>query len=709
MATCDAYKNTPAPIHPVIDDYFGTKVVDNYRYMEDLSNPAVQGWIKTQADFTHQLLEQIPGRDAFFRRMIELDGSVSERLTKVFHLENGILFYLKRESNDEVWKLYKRNSLQEEEVLLVDPECFRADTGKLHAIVSFMPSWDGQYVAFGIAVNGSGDATLHVVDTITLDSIDQPIPSAGRYEYYGFWLPDSRAFFYNRCQEMVEGMADTEKYQKSRVYLHRLGTSIDDDILLLDYGTTPLLESLAETPFVTSLPNSNVVLTLILNGTQQALRLFAKPLVSLTDNNIDWREVCNTSDQVTYFDVHGDYIYLLTHKNTPCGKVVKVPLSAPNFSKAEVVLDESRLVLKELRSAKDAVYVQATDGMNGAIIRIPHNGRAETLAFPWDGIAIQLFRNDPRVEGILLSISSWIRYNCIYEYKPETRQFSEVSFKPKGQYDAPEDLVFREIDVRSHDGVMVPLSIIHRRGLQLDGSNPCWLVGYGAYGALIKPFYDPAFYAWFEKRGIAAFAHVRGGGVKGETWYRDGFRQTKPNTWKDFICCAEYLIDQQYTSPEKLGGEGESAGGILIGRAITDRPDLFAVAIPKVGCMNPVRMETTANGVPNIPEFGSCQTDVGFRSLYEMDAYLHIEDGVNYPALLITHGMNDTSVDPWQSAKFAARAQAASASDKPVVLRIDYEAGHGRGRAKAQIFKERADIFAFMMWQFGVEEYQLSD
>ena len=197
-----------------------------------------------------------------------------------------------------------------------------------------------------------------------------------------------------------------------------------------------------------------------------------------------------------------------------------------------------------------------------------------------------------------------------------------------------------------------------------------------------------------------AFAHVRGGGAKGKEWYRAGFQQTKSNTWKDFIACAEYLIEQKYTSPAKLAGEGSSAGGILIGRAVIERPDLFAVAIPRVGLMNPVRFETTPHGIPNIAEFGSCATEVGFQALYEMDSYLHLQDRVNYPAMLITHGMNDPRVEPWQSTKFAAKAQATSASGKPVLLRMDYEAGHGNGSTMAQQLHEQADIFAFMMWQF---------
>jgi prolyl oligopeptidase len=304
----------------------------------------------------------------------------------------------------------------------------------------------------------------------------------------------------------------------------------------------------------------------------------------------------------------------------------------------------------------------------------------------------------------LITIATWTKCDSHYEYNPTTNLFTDLELQPKGKYDAPDDLVAIEVTVKSHDGTMIPLSIIHKQGIQLDSSNPCLLTGYGAYGYSYDPFYLQTQCAWYERGGIYAIAHVRGGGENGEEWYRAGFQQTKSNTWKDFIACAEYLIEEKYTSPAKLAGEGISAGGILIGRAITERPDLFAVAIPRVGCLNQVRLETTSNGVPNIPEFGSCETEAGFQALYEMDAFLHVRDGVDYPAMLITHGITDPRVEPWQSAKFAARVQAASASGKPVLLRIDYEAGHGIGSTKTQLIQERADIFAFMMWQFGIED-----
>ena len=523
-------------------------------------------------------------------------------------------------------------------------------------------------------------------------------------------MPDNQSFFYTRDQEMKEGMAVTEKYQMSLVYLHKLGTDIKKDKVILGHEISPRVNvSTVASPFIVTVPNCDCLFAVVLYGTQKEIDLYVATLDSFERGAPEWKKVCDVTDEVVIFEVHGEDLYLMTHKNAPRYKIVKTSLKNPNLSKAESVLEQTDRTVNNIFAAKDALYV-LLDGNNiDKVIRIPYGGAATELKLPFDGIVgffgndQRLSRNDPRLEGILLNMTSWTRSNNIYEYDPKTESFVETLLQPKGKYDAPDDLIALEVEVRSHDGTLVPLSIVYKKGIKLDGSNPCWLTGYGAYGFSLYLCYQHQDYAWYEKGGIAAFAHVRGGGEKGEEWYRAGFQQTKPNTWKDFIACAEYLIENKYTKQALLAGEGVSAGGITIGRAITERPDLFAVAILRVGCLNPVRFETTPNGVNNIREFGSCESHAGFKALYEMDAFLHIEDDVHYPAMMVTHGITDTRCEPWQSTKFAARVQAASASGKPVLLRIDYEAGHGAGSTKMQRLQERADIFTFMMWQFGME------
>jgi prolyl oligopeptidase len=258
-----------------------------------------------------------------------------------------------------------------------------------------------------------------------------------------------------------------------------------------------------------------------------------------------------------------------------------------------------------------------------------------------------------------------------------------------------------DVKVPSHDGAMVPMTLLYRKGLQRDGGNPTLLTAYGSYGLSETAGFSPARFAWLERGGILAFANVRGSGVYGESWRMAGFKTSKPNTWKDGVACAQYLIAQGYASPKTLAVMGTSAGGIFVGRTVTSAPQLFAAAIFNVGVMDAVRAEDSANGITNISEFGSYRNAGDFPALFEMSTYHQIQDGVSYPAVLLVHGLNDPRVDVWHSAKAAARLQAASTSGKPILLRLDAQAGHGVGSTATQRYALSADIYSFLLWQMG--------
>ncbi|MFB3904228.1 MAG: prolyl oligopeptidase family serine peptidase [Acidobacteriota bacterium] len=373
--------------------------------------------------------------------------------------------------------------------------------------------------------------------------------------------------------------------------------------------------------------------------------------------------------------------------------------AVPDYAKAETIVPAGEPVVRDLFAAKDALYVQLMEGGIGRVLRFPFDGhgRAQEIRVPFAG-SVALSGAHPQIEGILLTLTSWTKAPRICEYQPGFDALRDTKLQPLGKYDDPADLVSNEVKVKSHDGVLVPLSIVHKKGIKLDGKNPALLQGYGAYGISSDPYFNVRSLAWLEKGGILAIAHVRGGGEYGEEWHMAGFKKTKPNTWKDFIACAEYLIQNKYTSPQYLAGTGGSAGGILIGRALTERPDLFAAAIPTVGCLDMLRAETTSNGVPNIPEFGTVKDPEEFKALYEMSTLCHVKDKEAYPTVLFTHGMNDPRVDPWHSAKAAASLQAASTSGKPILLRLNYETGHGIGTTKRQAQEEYADMLSFILW-----------
>jgi prolyl oligopeptidase len=283
---------------------------------------------------------------------------------------------------------------------------------------------------------------------------------------------------------------------------------------------------------------------------------------------------------------------------------------------------------------------------------------------------------------------------------------ANTGLQPLGRFDAPDDLVATEVKVKSHDGAMVPLSIVHKRSVKLDGSNPALLVGYGSYGITYDANFDPVRLAWLEQGGVYAVANVRGSSAYGEDWYKAGYKLTKHNTWKDFIACAEHLIARKYTSNTKLGILGGSAGGITVGRALTERPDLFAAVIPAVGMLDFVRLHVMPIGPVNVVEFGDVNKEDEFRGLLAMSSYHHVKEGVKYPAVLLTHGVNDTRVNVGQSNKMYARLVAASTSGKPVLLDLDYDAGHGQGITKAQRLSQLGNIYAFVLWQAGHPAFQ---
>jgi prolyl oligopeptidase len=300
----------------------------------------------------------------------------------------------------------------------------------------------------------------------------------------------------------------------------------------------------------------------------------------------------------------------------------------------------------------------------------------------------------------------WTKPPLWYALDAKSGKLEDTHIVPPSPVDFSQ-IVSEEVKAKSADGIMVPLSIVHKRGAIMNSSNPTWLEGYGAYGITLDPVFRPTWLAFLERGGIYAIAHVRGGGEYGEDWHNAGRQLTKQNTIDDFVACGQFLIENKYTSKGKLAGEGTSAGGVTIGGAVTQRPDLFIAALIRVGDSDSLRSELMASGPANIPEFGTVKDPDGFKALYAMDAYQHVKPNA-YPAVLLTTGVNDPRVAPWQAAKMTARLQASTNSGKPVLLRVDYDAGHGLGSTKSQRDAELADELAFLFWQFGVPEFQPS-
>lgn len=713
-APCFSQVSPPkAPIRPVTDDYFGTKVVDNYRYFENLKDPEVEQWIRAQADYTRATLDALPGRAALIERITAWMGSTPTVVTGL-DIVAGRYYTLRTPAGAQSPKLYVRDGVRGEDRLLIDPEKLSPDQHSHLTIDGYTPSPDGRYVAYGLAAGGSQQSTLHILDVQarkdlpeTADRADNPV-----------WRADGRSFFYRRAQKMTAGTPAGQEWNNPRDYIHVLGRAFDDDPPIVGRGVSDAAFSLTPTerPYVMTAPSSRYAIAFVSAGTDDRLRVYAAPIASVRDGHTAWRPIAASyDDQYIAGDnsdfpiiaLAGDTLYWMSRKDAPRGRILKLDLTRRD-SRPEVVVEQGDLPISGVYAARGAIYWWVSDaGINGVRrLRLRPGARAESLHLPYVANVVGVSA-DAESDATVLSATSSLRPPAYLGVDAKTGAVTDTGLQPAGPSDQADDLVDEEVRVKSWDGTLVPLSIIHTKTVKLDGTNPTLLSGYGAYGLNAPETNGQEMRVLSDRNGITATCHVRGGGEYGEAWHQAGRQATKPNTWKDFIACAEYLIAHRYTSASHLVGSARSAGGILIGRAIEERPDLFAAAIEVSPVTDMLRFETTANGPGNTLEFGTVKTEAGFKALYAMSPYANVKDGVKYPAVLIMTGMNDPRVAPWLPAKLAARFQAATASGKPVLLRVDYDAGHGLMDAtRSQAIAGRADVLSFVLWQTGDPAFQ---
>jgi prolyl oligopeptidase len=695
-----------APVRDVTDDYFGTKVVDPYRWLENTSDPEVTAWLKAQNDYTRALLARIPGRDQLLGRIEALDNasaSVAE-----LQVWGGRYFYLRTDPGSDNRKLCVRDAVHSPERILLDPEKVVTPDGKHSSIDYFQPSPDGKYVAYGISPGGSENSVLHIIDSATGAALPDSIDRAefGRPS----WLPDGKSFFYTRTQKLAADAPPTDRYLKLRVYHHTLSHDPESEPLVFGYDVNPGVKvAESDFPLVVFSPGAPQYLVgLVVHGVKRELDLYAIPFENNPGSKTAWKKIVDQSDNITGFDVHGDNLYLLSHSQASHFKVLRTSLAAPNLGSAALIVPPGEAVVVGVAAASDALYIQDLDGGIGRLRRLSYraiaNSAPESVTLPFDGAIQSLFTN-PVEPGAWLELTSWIKSPLWYALDSKSGKLTDTGLVPPSPVDYS-GIEAEEVKAKSADGTMVPLSIVHKRGMALDGSHPTWLEAYGAYGITLDPTFRPTLLAFFERGGIFAVAHARGGGEFGEDWHLAGQKLTKQHTIDDMLAGAQYLIEHKYTSPAHLAGEGASAGGITIGGAITQRPELFGAALIRVGDSDALRSELMASGPANIPEFGTVKEPDGFKALYAMDAYVHVKPGTAYPAVLLTTGINDPRVASWQAAKMAARLQASTTSGKPILLRVEYDAGHGMGSTKSQRDAELADEIAFLFWQLGVAGFQ---
>jgi prolyl oligopeptidase len=699
----------PPPLPPRLqtDTFWGTEVRDPYRYVENDRDPEVAGWMKQQAEATAAILARIPGRTALLDRIRQLDADAAGALGGVQRTDSGHLFFARREPTENQFRLVMRTGLQGPERVLVDPEAIGKRVGQPLAIQDFAASEDGRWLAYSLQVAGSEIGELHLVDVTSGRALVEPID---RIRYAGVrWLRDGSGFFFQRLRENYANLPDSEKFGDRTTHFFSMQSRSSQAVL------SPLRNPDLKLPAYASaslapVPDSNVTVAFVVFGVDRSLALLLADAEAAAAGRARWISAVERTDEARSLGVTRDWIYLLSARNAPRHRILRMPLAAPDVAKAEVIVPAGDEIVVSMAVARDALYYTKRRGAAMQLVRVPHGApdRAETVALPFEG-TVSITAADSRRDGILFSVVAWTRAVQRFEYAPaqaaQPMRITRVTLTQPGSFDAPSQVTSREVLVPSHDGTPVPVSIIARHDLKLDGSNPTILYGYGAYGVTENPFFNPRLLAWIERGGVYVYAHVRGGGMLGTEWHEAGRKATKPNTWRDGLAVAQWLIANGYTAPERLGILGGSAGGIFVGGAINERPDLFAAAVPAVPTMDMVRAELTANGAANVPEFGTVKDEAGFRALHAMSSYSHVKDGARYPATMLVHGVNDIRVPVWQSTKYALRLAAATTGG-PVLMRLDYALGHGQGATRAQQQEQIADIWSFMLWQFGVPEFQ---
>ena len=694
-----------APVRPVTDVYHGTTVVDPYRYMEKLDDPEVQHWMQAQAAYTRGVLDRLPGRTALLDRIHDLANTDTQR--SAFVRRGNRYFYLLTTPGAQQPRLYYRDGIEGNEQLLLDPAALARDSGTPHAIDYFTPSWDGRLIAYGVSTGGSEASELHVMDVASRQVHTEAIDRTS--DAVVTWRPDNRSFFYTRYPRLTADMPPAERMFNARTYLHVVGAHPDGegDAVVFGRGVNAAVDvPSGQATYIILTPDSPYAIAVANhNMDENPATLFVAPLAQIKGARTPWRKLADVADGVTQFRPHGDKLFFLSLLNAPRAQLKTLELRHADIKRARVIVPESPGVLTDIDLAREGLYVRRRNGATSEILRVAYDGKSQGVVPLPNAGHVGATVTDPAEAGLLFSLQGWTNPEQVYRYDPERNVADNTGLIPASRVDVSA-YTSEETEAVALDGTRIPLSIVYRKDLVRDGKRPLILSGYGAYGNAIEPRFNPTRLAWLDNGGILATAHIRGGGEFGEAWHLGGQKLTKLNTVFDFIACGQYLVDHGYTDSAHLAGLAGSAGGITVGGAMNWRPDLFAVILDLVGVSDALRFETEPNGPPNVPEFGSIKTFDGFRGLYAMSPYAHVRAGTPYPAVLLVTGANDPRVSPWHSAKLAARLQAATTSGKPVLLRLDMQAGHGMGSNRSQREQELADLWAFTLWQMGDPGFQ---
>jgi len=672
----------------------GVVLDDPYRWMENANDPDWLSYAQAQDAYARGIFARIRGRSAIAREL----SSMSEAAPKIWEMRiiGDQLFIKDRPLGASGFRLTVRPLEGGPARVLIDPDSM---PGEQHTSLDWWePSTDGGHVAYGLSKGGSEDAMLHVLETRT----GRVLPDTIRRAQYAWpsWLPDGSGFFYNQLNTKAVDGADPTYNLNSRALLHRLGTDSATDPVIFAAGLHPGIDiAPVEFPSVVVTPGSDWVLAQLIRGVAPEIRLFAARLKDVLAEKPGWREVARSEDQVTQAVVRGDRLYLLTFSKAPRFRVQRTEFPDASAANARVVVPEGERVIFEMDPALNGIYLFDSDGGVERLRRLDNEDRLHDVRTPpQDGILISY--STPTREGIYVSVENIVTPARIFAIDAQD-DARPTDLVPQPKFDVSKYRQSRAV-ATARDGTRIPITIAHRADVRRDGSAPTIVVAYGAAGQTLPLNFNTDIIPWIERGGVYAIAHVRGGGDYGEDWHRQGQKSTKPNSWRDLIACCEQLIAEKWTSSAKLAIMGKSAGGITIANAMAERPDLMAVVLARVPMVNTTRVAAISVGPGNFSEYGDPSKPEEVPGLIAMDAYHHLKKGISYPAVLLTGGLHDSRVPAWQPGKLAARLNEFSSSGKPILFRVERDAGHGLGSTRQQVDSEFTDLYAFALWQMGI-------
>lgn len=681
------------PVAPVdasvVDEYFGVKVADPYRPLENDTAAVTAAWVEAERKVTEDYLSRIPFRNRL-REQISQFNNYAKQGTP-WRWNDGKYYFFRNDGLKNQSVLYRLDTLDAEPVMLLDPNAL-SDDGTV-ALTGLTMSPDGKWIAYTISRSGSDWTEIYVIDAAT------GALASDHIEWAKFTSADWRGdgFYYSAYDRPEAGKEYSNANENHKIYYHRMGTPQHEDVLVFEDAANPLHFHSA------GLSSDKRYLFVMVGGQGFGNGLLMKDLEA---ENPQWQVIETSQDyEISPVDVIDGKLYLLTSAGAPNQRLVTAPVSDPvRANWTDLIPEDASGVLSSVqRAGKDKLIVSyERDASDHPALYTLDGKKIRDIELPTFGTAS--FDSSEKFDDVFYSFTSFLYPAASYIYDMATGE-SKPYFIPEVKGFNPDDFVTEQVFYTSSDGTRVPMFLTYRKDLKRDGSNPVYLYGYGGFNVSLPPGFSPNRLVWLENGGIYAQANLRGGSEYGEAWHEAGTKQKKLNVFNDFISAAEYMIKEGWTNPERLVIEGGSNGGLLVGAVTNMRPDLFKVAIPRVGVMDMMRYHLFTIGWNWASDYGTSADSPEMASYLLGYSPLHNirTDGTRYPAIMVTTADHDDRVVPAHSFKYAATLQQASTGDAPKLIRIDSKAGHGAGKPVSKVIDEYADIYSFIFENMGIE------